>query len=35
VAYDLDCPAVNVYQDGGPAARLDVVADALGPGDAS
>jgi len=35
VAYDLDCPAVNVYQDGGPAAMLDVVADALGPGDAS
>jgi len=34
VAYDLDCPAVNVYHDGGPAALLDVVADALDRGDA-
>lgn len=29
-AYDLDCPVVNVYDDGGPAALLDIVTDAVG-----
>jgi uncharacterized NAD-dependent epimerase/dehydratase family protein len=33
-AYDLDCPAVNLYQGGGPTTLLDIVADAPGRGDA-